>query len=119
MELKASKSCDAEGLVVEAKVDRTQGPAATVVVRRGTLKPGQHVVIGTEHGRVRALRDAAGKPLKQAGPGQPAEIIGLRGVPHAGDELMVVSRSALHALMPSSTAHLGLLAAQAQCPCFI
>ena len=96
MELKASKSCDAEGLVVEAKVDRTQGPAATVVVKRGTLKPGQHVVIGTEHGRVRALRDAAGKPLKQAGPGQPAEIIGLRGVPHAGDELMVVSRSVPH-----------------------
>ena len=92
MELKASKSCDAEGLVVEAKVDRTQGPAATVVVKRGTLRAGQYVVIGTEHGRVRALRDAAGKPLKHAGPGQPAEIIGLRGVPHAGDELMVVSR---------------------------
>ncbi|KAK9862521.1 hypothetical protein WJX84_000993 [Apatococcus fuscideae] len=91
MELKASKSCDAEGLVVEAKVDRTQGPAATVVVKRGTLRAGQYVVIGTEHGRVRALRDAAGKPLKHAGPGQPAEIIGLRGVPHAGDELMVVS----------------------------
>ena len=95
MQLRASPSRPAEGTVVEAKVDKGQGPVATVIVQRGTLSVGDVVVIGREWGRVRALRNAQGKMLQRAGPGAPAEISGLKGVPMAGDELAVVARCAL------------------------
>ncbi|KAK9830345.1 hypothetical protein WJX72_011161 [[Myrmecia] bisecta] len=91
LDLKASKTRDAEGVVVEARVSKGQGPLATVIVSRGSLEAGQLVVVGSEWGRVRAMRNAAGQLLKQVLPGQPAEIAGLKGVPQAGDELLVVA----------------------------
>lgn len=137
MELKASRSRDAEAVVVEARLVQGQGPVATVIAKRGTLRPGQPIVVGSEWGKVsscvdavilrfwyapwlsaalqqtdsasaaggqkwhvpfemtvspvqvRALRAPHGGPLKEVLPGQPAEIIGLRGMPQAGDTLMV------------------------------
>ncbi|KAL4420178.1 hypothetical protein ABPG77_008314 [Micractinium sp. CCAP 211/92] len=90
MELKASRSRRAEAVVVEAKVDKGQGPVATVIVKRGTLKVGQPVVVGTEWGRVRSLRGTGGAATAEVLPGQPAEIAGLKGLPQAGDQLLVV-----------------------------
>ncbi|KAK9813903.1 hypothetical protein WJX73_004185 [Symbiochloris irregularis] len=90
MQLRASPTRPAEGTVVEARVDKGQGPVATVVVQRGTLTVGDVIVAGQEWGRVRALRDARGESLDSAGPGTPAEISGLKGAPMAGDELVVV-----------------------------
>ncbi|KAL4428155.1 hypothetical protein ABPG75_002244 [Micractinium tetrahymenae] len=90
MELQASRSRRGEAVVVEAKMDKGQGPVATVIVKRGTLKVGQPVVIGTEWGRVRSLRGTGGLPVAEVLPGQPAEISGLKGLPQAGDQLLVV-----------------------------
>ena len=92
LELAASKLGAAEGVVVEARMDKGQGPVATIIVNRGTLLPGQPVVVGTEWGRIRALRSASGAPLEAVLPGKPAEVTGLRGVPLAGDELTVMPR---------------------------
>ncbi|KAL4858773.1 Translation initiation factor IF-2 [Chlorella vulgaris] len=90
MELGASRSRRAEAVVIEAKVDRGQGPVATVVVKRGTLRVGQPMVVGTEWGRVRSLRGTGGRPVEEVLPGQPAEISGLKGLPQAGDLLLVM-----------------------------
>ena len=92
MGLKASPSREAEGIVVEAKLDKGQGPVATVIVKRGTLSVGDVVVVGTEWGRVKSLKNARNHTLASVTPGMPAEIAGLRGVPMAGDELMVLAR---------------------------
>lgn len=93
MDLKASRSGATEAVVVEARMVKGEGPVATVIVKRGELRPGQPVAVGTEWGRVKRVRSAAGMALEAALPGQPAEITGLRGVPQAGDELMVLPRS--------------------------
>lgn len=90
MELKASRSRRAEAVVIEAKVDKGQGPVATVVVKRGTLKVGQPMVVGTEWGRVRSMKGTGGKAITEVLPGQPAEIAGLKGLPQAGDQVLVV-----------------------------
>ncbi|PRW44490.1 translation initiation factor [Chlorella sorokiniana] len=90
MELQASRSRRAEAVVIEAKMDKGQGPVATVVVKRGSLKVGQPMVVGTEWGRVRALRGTGGRTVDEVLPGQPAEIAGLKGLPQAGDQLLVV-----------------------------
>lgn len=95
LELKASHSRPAEGVIVEAKLDKGQGPIATAIVKRGTLAVGQYVAVGTEWGKVRSLKTAGRANLKQALPGQPVEIAGLKGVPQAGDQLQVLPRSAL------------------------
>ena len=90
MELKARPDRDAEATVVEAQLDKGRGPVATVLITRGTLKRGDTFVVGTESGKVRALIDDQGKQIKEAGPSVPVEVLGLSGVPSAGDKLTVV-----------------------------
>ncbi len=94
MELKANPDRAAEGTVVEAKLDKGRGPVATILVRRGTLKVGDIFVCGAESGRVRALVNDQGQQIKEAGPSMPAEVLGLGGVPMAGDTLTVVENEA-------------------------
>ncbi len=94
MELKANPDRPAEGLVIEARLDKGRGPVATVLVQRGTLKVGDVVVAGTGWGRVRALIDDTGRRVKEAGPSMPVEVLGFHGVPEAGDVLVVVDTEA-------------------------
>ncbi|MGP1283060.1 MAG: translation initiation factor IF-2 [Parasphingopyxis sp.] len=90
LELKANPDRQAEATVVEAKLDKGRGPVATVLVNRGTLKTGDIFVVGAESGKVRAMVNDKGKQVKQAGPSVPVEVLGLSGVPRAGDPLTVV-----------------------------
>ena len=90
LELRARPDRAAEATVVEAQLDKGRGPVATVLVTRGTLKRGDTFVVGNESGRVRALVDDKGKQIKEAGPSMPVEVLGLGGVPQAGDLLTVV-----------------------------
>jgi len=90
MELKANPEKPAAGHVVEARLDRGRGPVATVLVQGGTLKVGDFFVVGTHTGRVRAMSDDLGQRLETAGPATPVEIIGLEGVPMAGDTFNAV-----------------------------
>ena len=90
LELRASRKGPARGVVVEAELDRGRGPLATVLVREGTLKPGDAIVAGSVYGRVRSLIDSEGATVKEAGPSTPVRIVGLSGVPLAGDELFAV-----------------------------
>lgn len=94
LELKANPDRDAEGTVIEAKLDKGRGPVATVLVTRGTLKVGDVFVVGAESGKVRALVDDKGRQMKEAGPSMPVEVLGLSGVPMAGDPLQVVENEA-------------------------
>jgi translation initiation factor IF-2 len=91
LELKAPVDAMAKGLVIEAQLDKGRGPVATVLVQSGTLKTGDVVLAGQTYGRVRAMLDENGKPIKTAGPSIPVEIQGLTEVPQAGDEFMVMS----------------------------
>jgi translation initiation factor IF-2 len=90
LELKANPNRPAEGTVIEARLDRGRGPVATVLVQRGTLKPGDIVVAGSEWGRVRALMSDTGHSVVAAGPSMPVEVLGFNGTPEAGDRLAVV-----------------------------
>ena len=90
LELKANPDREAEATVIEAQLDKGRGPVATVLINRGTLKTGDVFVVGTESGRVRAMIDDKGKQVKQAGPSSPVEVLGMAGVPLAGDVLSVV-----------------------------
>ncbi|MEO0062336.1 MAG: hypothetical protein RLZZ08_896 [Pseudomonadota bacterium] len=90
MELRARPDRDAEATVIEAKLDKGRGPVATVLVNRGTLKRGDTFVVGTQSGRVRALVNDKGQQVAEAGPSMPVEVLGLGGVPQAGDMLTVV-----------------------------
>jgi translation initiation factor IF-2 len=90
LELKANPNRPAEGTVIEARLDRGRGPVATVLVQRGTLKPGDIVVAGTEWGRVRALMSDTGHSVVAAGPSMPVEVLGFNGTPEASDRLAVV-----------------------------
>ncbi|MEK7734298.1 MAG: translation initiation factor IF-2, partial [Pseudomonadota bacterium] len=90
LELKAPRQGPAQGLVVEARLDKGRGPVASVLVQRGLLQRGDVVLIGREFGRVRAMNDENGQPVKGAGPSIPVEVLGLSGVPNAGDEVAVV-----------------------------
>ena len=94
LELKANPNREAEGSVIEAKVERGRGSVATVLVQRGTLSVGDIFVIGAESGRVRALLNERGEQLKTATPGMPVEILGLNGTPMAGDNFTVVETEA-------------------------
>lgn len=91
MELTTCTSDELHAVVVEARVDRGRGPLATVIVRAGTLVPGAIIVVGTQWGRIRALRDMLGRSVASAGPATPVEIDGLRGLPEAGDDIQVVA----------------------------
>ncbi|MGC6493027.1 MAG: translation initiation factor IF-2 [Myxococcota bacterium] len=90
LDLRATEDRFAEGIVIEAKLQRGRGPVATVLVQKGTLKTGDHVVMGEAFGKVRALTDFKGKKLKEAGPSTPVEIFGLSSLPRTGDLLSVV-----------------------------
>lgn len=90
MELKADVGCSARGVVLEAKLDKGRGPVATMLIQGGTLKIGDVFVVGAISGRVRGLTSDKGERLKEAGPSTPVEVIGLLGVPEAGDQLVVV-----------------------------
>jgi translation initiation factor IF-2 len=94
LELRANPERAAEGTVVEASLDKGRGPVATILVNRGTLKVGDVFVVGAESGKVRALLDDRGRPVKEAGPSSPVEVLGLSGVPSAGDQLSVVENEA-------------------------
>ena len=94
MELKANPNRTAEGIVIEAKLDKGRGPVATVLVHRGTLKRGDIVVAGTQWGRIRAMTDERNQVLDAALPAQPVEILGLDGAPEPGDQLVVVENEA-------------------------
>ena len=91
LELRAPVEAMAKGLVIEARLDKGKGPVATVLVQSGTLKAGDIVLAGQTFGRIRAMLDENGKPIKTAGPSIPVEIQGLTEVPQAGDEFMVMS----------------------------
>ncbi|HLX85978.1 MAG TPA: translation initiation factor IF-2 [Terriglobales bacterium] len=90
-ELKATPGRAASGLVLEAKLDRGRGPVGTILVQNGTLRAGDNFVVGNVYGKVRAMFDDRGKALKEAPPSTPVEIIGLEGLPQAGDQFVVVT----------------------------
>jgi translation initiation factor IF-2 len=94
LNLQANPERPAEGIVVEAQLDRGRGPVATVLVQRGTLHVGDIVVAGAEWGRVRALIDARGEHVREAGPSTPVEVLGFQATPEAGDRLGVVENEA-------------------------
>jgi translation initiation factor IF-2 len=91
LELKADPERRAAGLVIESSLDKGRGPVATVLVQNGTLNRGEMVLAGQEFGRVRAMFDETGEPIDSAGPSMPVVILGLSGVPFAGDEMLVVA----------------------------
>jgi translation initiation factor IF-2 len=88
-ELKADPTGPVEATVIEAKLDRGKGPVATVLVQSGTLRQGDAVVVGQHYGRIKAMLDDRGQKVQEAGPSTPVEILGLSGVPMAGDKLEV------------------------------
>ncbi|MEO0636443.1 MAG: translation initiation factor IF-2 [Pseudomonadota bacterium] len=94
LELKANPDRTAEGIVVEAQLDKGRGAVATILVQTGTLKVGDIVVAGSEWGKVRAIVNDQGKQIKEAGPSMPVEILGLSGAPGAGDQMAVVQSEA-------------------------
>jgi translation initiation factor IF-2 len=94
LDLKANPNRSAEGIVIEAKLDKGRGPVATVLIQVGSLMPGDIVVAGNEWGRVRALVDDRGEHIEEALPSMPVEILGLQGTPQAGDRFAVVNTEA-------------------------
>ncbi len=94
LNLRANPDRPAEGIVVEAQLDRGRGPVATVLVQRGTLRVGDIIVAGAEWGRVRALIDDHGEHVPEAGPSMPVEVLGFQATPEAGDRLGVVESEA-------------------------
>ena len=90
LELYANPEMDAQGVAIEAHLDRGRGPVATVIIQRGTLRVGDSIVAGDAYGRVRRMVDEHGKDVKEAGPSRPVQVIGLTSVSGAGDTLMVV-----------------------------
>ena len=94
LELRANPDRPAEGTVIEAQLDKGRGPVATILVGRGTLKVGDIFVVGEQSGKVRAMVNDKGQSVKEAGPSMPVEVLGLSGVPMAGDQLSVVESEA-------------------------
>jgi len=90
LELEAVDKGNAKGVVIEATLDKGRGPVATVLVQSGELKKGQILLAGTQFGRVRAIYDESSNPIKSAGPSMPVVVLGLSGIPNAGDEVFVV-----------------------------
>ncbi|WP_103939064.1 translation initiation factor IF-2 [Thermomonospora echinospora] len=90
LDLKANPDMDAQGVAIEAHLDRGRGAVATVLVQRGTLRVGDSIVCGVAHGRVRAMLDENYKPVEEAGPSRPVQVLGLTAVPSAGDNFLVV-----------------------------
>jgi translation initiation factor IF-2 len=92
-ELKADPDAPASGTVLESRVDKGRGPVATVLVQNGTLHVGDVFIVGSVYGKVRAMFDDRGTPIKQAGPATPVEVLGLQGVPEAGDQFQVADEA--------------------------
>jgi translation initiation factor IF-2 len=90
LELKATREGLAAGVVIESSMEKGRGAVATVLVKRGLLKPGDPIIAGQEFGRVRAMFDESGQPVTEAGPSLPVVVLGLSGAPNAGDDLLVV-----------------------------
>ncbi len=90
LELEANPDRHAEGVVLEARLEKGRGPVASIIVQKGSLKRGDSIVVGNTYGRIRALADFRGKKIKKAGPSSPVEIMGLNDVPVAGDHFIVV-----------------------------
>jgi translation initiation factor IF-2 len=90
LDLRANPSQDAQGVAIEAHLDRGRGPVATVLVQRGTLRPGDSIVAGDAYGRVRAMLDEDGNAVEEALPSRPVQVLGLTSVPGAGDTFLVV-----------------------------
>ncbi len=90
LDLRANPHQDAQGVSIEAHLDRGRGPVATVLVQRGTLRPGDSIVVGDAYGRVRAMLDEHGNTLEEALPARPVQVLGLTAVPGAGDNMLVV-----------------------------
>ena len=90
LDLRANPFQNAQGVSIEAHLDRGRGPVATVLVQRGTLRPGDSIVVGDAYGRVRAMLDEHGNVLQEAGPARPVQVLGLTAVPGAGDNMLVV-----------------------------
>jgi translation initiation factor IF-2 len=90
LDLRANPNQDAQGVAIEAHLDRGRGPVATVLVQRGTLTPGASIVVGDAYGRVRALLDEDGNVVESAGPARAVQVLGLTAVPRAGDSFLVV-----------------------------
>ena len=91
IDLRANPTQDAQGVAIEAHLDRGRGPVATVLVQRGTLRQGDSIVAGDAYGRVRAMLDDEGNPVEEAGPSAPVQVLGLTSVPGAGDMFLVVA----------------------------
>ena len=90
LELRADPHQMAKGTIIEARLDKTQGPVATVLIQKGTLRVSEAYVAGNHHGRVRAMKDDLGRKIKRAGPSTPVEVLGFAAVPSAGDAFTVV-----------------------------
>ncbi len=90
MELKASPTATPRGTVIEAQVEPGRGPTATVIVQMGTLKTGDPFICGDYGGKIKSLMNDQGKPIKEAGPSTPVKVLGFSGLPHAGDEFLVM-----------------------------
>jgi translation initiation factor IF-2 len=95
LELKADATVAAEGVIIEAQLDKRMGPVATALVQNGTMKVGDNVLIGAVGGRVRALISDSGERIQSAGPATPVEILGLDGVPNAGDAFRIIHNDKL------------------------
>jgi translation initiation factor IF-2 len=91
LELKAPKDSPAHGTIVESSVEKGRGPVATVLVQSGTLRQGDTIVSGAEYGRVRAMFDENGSPVREAGPSIPVQVLGLSAAPNAGDDVIAVT----------------------------
>jgi len=91
LELKAPFEIPASGVVLESKLEKGRGPVADILVQRGQLRKGDFILCGMEFGRVRAMFNENGKPVKEAGPSMPVEVLGLSGAPNAGDDFIVVA----------------------------
>jgi translation initiation factor IF-2 len=94
-ELKASATAEAEGIVVEANLDKGKGPVATIIVRQGTLKRGNIIATKTSWGKIRAMLDDTGRPIDAAGPSTPVEILGLESVPMPGETFSIIGSERL------------------------
>ena len=90
LDLRANPDMDAQGVAIEAHLDRGRGPVATIIVQRGTLRIGDSIVVGDAYGRVRRMIDEHGNDVKEAGPSRPVQVLGLTSVSGAGDNLLVV-----------------------------
>jgi translation initiation factor IF-2 len=114
LDLRANPNQPAQGVSIEAHLDRGRGPVATVLVQRGTLRPGDSIVVGDAYGRVRAMLDEHGGTLEQAGPARPVQVLGLTAVPGAGDSMLVVEEDRIARQIAQSRGHRERNAALAQ-----